>query len=83
MKKSVKIGLLSVAGIIAVVSSLALFTHARESSEDSQQINGVHENESAVQALSENFNHQNSGSNSTQGPNSESQQSESSEAPGQ
>lgn len=83
MKKSVKIGLVSVAAIIAVVSSLALFTHARESAADSK-LNGAKENESALQAFSENFQH-NTSTNATGTTNSgslESQQSESTEAPG-
>jgi hypothetical protein len=86
VKKSPKIGLISVAAIVALVSSLALFTHARESAEDS--IKGGEEHESAIQAFSENFGQQNSDStNSTSRTTSEEtgesgESGESGEAPG-
>jgi hypothetical protein len=78
VKKSVKIGLVSVAAIVAVVSSLALFTHARESAADSR-LGNVKENESAMQAFSENF--QQSGAANSAGK-GESAASEAGEAPG-
>ena len=77
MKKSVKIGLVS-AAIVAVVSSLALITHARESAADSN-LKGVKENESAIQAFSENFQQNPGSANSTS---RESPTTEAGEAPG-
>ena len=77
MKKSVKVGLISVAAIVAVISSLALITHVRESAADSN-LRGIKENESALQALGENF-QQGPSSNSTS---HESPATEAGEAPG-
>jgi hypothetical protein len=61
MKRSSKVVLASIIGIVAVVSALAVATHLRESVEDAGK--KAPENESPTQALTETLNGGESGAN--------------------
>lgn len=81
MKKSLKVGLVSIISIVAIVAALALATHIRESSEDAGKKGATSENETALQALSETLN-KNGSQKSTQGESGESATTEAGEGPG-
>lgn len=82
MKRVFKVGLLSAIAIVAIIAALALATHARESAEDAGTKAGTHENETALQALSETLNN-NGAQKSAQSESAESSTTEAGEAPGQ
>ena len=82
MKRNIKVGLLSTIAVVVVIAALALATHARESAEDAGTKAGTHENETALQALSETLNN-NGTAKSTQGESRENQTTEAGEASGQ